>query len=101
MISKDKKLEDEYNVQLLEYLASFWNPEAVSKIRQHRELHDDTRFMDDQKFEESVAKEMWKDESIINTIKNKYKNTNLDDIIEAQLEKNFSKSIQNTAATLS
>jgi hypothetical protein len=35
--------------------------------------------MDDEEFDKSIAKEIWKDESIINTIKNKYKNTNLDD----------------------
>lgn len=68
---------------MVEYLASFWNAEAVQKIVSARKDKEDNRFLSDEDFSEHVRKNPWNDDDIVNAIKNKYKNTNLDDINRA------------------
>lgn len=54
MIGKDLEEEFEDKLNFSEYIASFMNPEAVSKIKAARESKKDNRFMDDKAFEEMI-----------------------------------------------
>ncbi len=44
----------EFNLSFSEYIASFINPEAVSKIKSMRESKKNDRFMNDNEFEEMI-----------------------------------------------
>jgi hypothetical protein len=68
-----------YNIDMIEYLASFWNSEAVQKIRTLREMEGDTRFASDEEFERQIIEEEYKkNDELVRSIRDKYKNTNLD-----------------------
>lgn len=54
MIGKDLEEQFELNLTFSEYIASFINPEAVSKIKSARDAKNDKRFMDDQEFNEMI-----------------------------------------------
>lgn len=54
MIGKDLEESFESDLAFSEYIASFINPEAVSKIKSAREAKNDKRFMDDSQFEEMI-----------------------------------------------
>jgi len=54
MIGKDLEDEIESNLIFSEYIASFINPEAVSKVKAAREAKKDKRFMDDQEFNQMI-----------------------------------------------
>lgn len=78
----DEKKEDfKYNLSLAEYLASFWNSEAVQKIRANREMQEDERFASDEEFEEQLQNKDFIKESddLVKSIRDKYKHTNLQD----------------------
>ena len=57
MLQEDEKNKYEYNLDLAEYLASFWNSEAVQKIRNLRDSKDDDRFASDEEFERQILAE--------------------------------------------
>lgn len=77
-ITEDKEEQYKYNLGLSEYLASFWNSEAVQKVRSQREMAEDDRFVTDQDFEEQLLNRTFADaDDIVKSIKGKYKNTNL------------------------
>jgi hypothetical protein len=77
MFYQDEKDQYDYDLSITEYLASFWNAEAVKKIRDSRESIEDPRFMDDAEFEAQILNRAFKDDHIVQAIKDKYKNTNL------------------------
>jgi len=79
MVNQDEKEEYEHNISLIEYLASFWNAEAVKSIREMRDSSGNHNFMNDEDFEEQVLSRSFVDDPIIQSIKEKYKNTNLHD----------------------
>ena len=79
MFYQDEKEQYEYDLGITEYLASFWNAEAVKKVRDSREASEDPRFMDDEEFEKQILNRTFKDDHIVQAIKEKYKNTNLYD----------------------
>ncbi len=54
MIGKDLEENFENNLMFSEYIASFINPEAVSKVKSARDARNDKRFMDDNAFEEMI-----------------------------------------------
>lgn len=54
MMGKDLEEEFESNLTFSEYIASFINPEAVSKVKSAREAKKDKRFMDDQEFDQMI-----------------------------------------------
>lgn len=60
MIINEEKEQFENNIQLSEYIASFWNHEAVKKIRESRERRKKHAFLSDDKFEESVRNKEFK-----------------------------------------
>jgi hypothetical protein len=73
MLRKDREKEIEDQVQLAEYLASFINPAAVSKIKELREKKEDKNFMKDSEFEEMIKNKEFlkpnilvKEEEVIN-----------------------------------
>jgi hypothetical protein len=74
----EKEDEYEYDLGMSEYLASFWNAEAVQKIRSQRDMHKDDRFASDEEFHEQLErKDYLKADEVIQSIKDKYKHTNL------------------------
>ena len=82
MTYEEDKDKYEYNLDLVEYLASFWNSEAVRKVRDSRETRGDERFATDEEFERQILEGDFKleeSDELIKAIKDRYKNTNLDD----------------------
>jgi len=77
-VGLEKQEEYEYDLGMYEYLASFWNAEAVQKIRSQRDMEEDERFASDEEFTKQLEeKEFLKADELIRSIKDKYKNTNL------------------------
>ena len=73
-----KEDEYEYDLGMSEYLASFWNAEAVQKIRSQREMDNDERFASDEEFSEQIKrKDYLKADELVQSIRDKYKHTNL------------------------
>ncbi len=60
MVSIEEKREYETQLQFTEYMASFWNYEAVKKVREGRDRRKQHAFLSDQDFEESVKQEDFK-----------------------------------------
>ena len=96
MISEDENEEYERNISLAEYLASFWNAEAVQKIRASRESKDDDRFASNEEFEQQILSGSFKDNDFLNSLfKEGEENTNSNDNIrrgfrETRLPKDLS-----------
>jgi hypothetical protein len=71
MIHNDQKNEFERDLSFAEYIASFINPEAVSRVKESREKSKNTNFMDDKEFEEMIKnKDFLKVDGIINRTAN-------------------------------
>ena len=80
MISSERDREYKEKLSFLEYHASFINSEAVKSIREGRERKADDNFMDDEEFDTFVRDGLFRDAGKeIDSIRNKDKNTNLDD----------------------
>lgn len=77
MIAKDEKDSFDLNIDLIEYLASYWNAEAVKKVKDSRINPEDQGFASDVDFEEQILSGSFKENDIVKAIKDKYKNTNL------------------------
>ena len=78
MLQEDEKYRYDYNLDFVEYLASFWNAEAVQKIRDIRDSKNDDRFATDEEFERQILDETFKrNDDLVRSIRDKYKNTNL------------------------
>jgi hypothetical protein len=76
MLSEDRKIQHEENIKYLEYLASFWNAEAVSKVRDAREASSNSS-KSDEEFEREIKENLYKEDEIVKQIRERYKNTNL------------------------
>jgi len=83
MISKDKKEQFELARNLVEYQVSFEYGEAIRKIKQSREAAENHTFMDDDKFEEFVKNDDFKNNAIVNAIKASKSAANLNNNIAA------------------
>ena len=68
MIYKDKKLELENQTSALDYLASFWNPEAVKKVQEIRAQKAAHRFKSDSEFEEHVLSGEYKQHDLLEAV---------------------------------
>jgi len=79
MIAKDEKDSSDLKINHIEYLASYWNAEAVKKVKDSRVNPEDQGFASDTDFEEQVLSGSFKDNDIVKAIKDRYKNTNLHD----------------------
>jgi hypothetical protein len=77
-IGLERQEEYTYDLGMSEYLASFWNAEAVQKIRSQRDMDNDDRFASDEEFSEQLdRKDYLKSDELVQTIRDKYKHTNL------------------------
>lgn len=95
MIAKDEEESYETKISLVEYLASFWNAEAVQKIRATRDSKDDERFASDEEFEKQILDNSFKDDEFLKSVLDNAKNTNSNDNIrrgirETRLPKDLS-----------
>lgn len=95
MIAKDE--EEEYNkdISITEYLASFWNAEAVQKIKAMRDSKSDQRFASDEEFEKQILENSFKDDEFLKSVIGDEENTNSNDNIrrgirEARIPKDLS-----------
>jgi len=80
MLRDDEELDFNHKIDHTEYLASFWNSEAVERIRSIRDSKSDERFASDEEFEQQILSEEYKkNDELVRAIRDKYKNTNLED----------------------
>lgn len=85
MILEDDQAKFEYNLDIVDYLASFWNSEAVQQVRNIREARNDERFQTDEEFEQQVREgDFRENDDLVRAIRDKYKNTNLDGTIRSR-----------------
>lgn len=81
MIAQDKKQEFDMYVGLSEYLASFWNKEAVEKIREARKSREMHSFASDEEFEEQILSESYKNNPLVKALqKLRASDANYDDL---------------------
>lgn len=77
-VGEDNKQKYRYDVENLEYLASFWNAEAVQKVRANRNMAEDERFASDEEFSRIMeSKDFLKTDEDIRSVLEDSKNTNL------------------------
>ena len=69
MIYQDRKTMLEHETAITEYLASFWNPEAVKKIQEMRSSSHKHKFKNDQEFEEHILSGEYKENNLLEAIK--------------------------------
>ena len=74
MLSAEKEREYDRLVNLADYLASFWNSEAVAKIKEIREQKENERFMSDEEFEEMIQNRDFEDSELVKSIIESNKN---------------------------
>lgn len=78
VISNEIEEKYVYERDILEYHASFWNAEAVLKVRDNRDRADDDRFMSDEEFNRSIESgEYHKGLDMIKKMREEYSPTNL------------------------
>jgi hypothetical protein len=73
MVVLDAEREADKMVNIAEYLAAFWNAEAVRKIKEMREAKDSDRFMSDDEFEEMLDKKSFEDSELVKSIVQSHK----------------------------
>ena len=76
MILEDKSNGYERDLNFLEYLASFWNYEAVKSIQDARAMDERHSFASDREFEEQVKTGEFKDNEFLDAVKIAKENTN-------------------------
>jgi len=65
-MEREKDLEQMVNIA--DYLASFWNAEAVMKIKEIREQQESERFMTDEQFEDMIESRGFEDSDLVKSI---------------------------------
>ncbi len=68
MLFAERKNENDKMLQLTEYLASFWNAEAVKKIRESREKASTHKFATDEELEQQMVTKAYKEDPLIKAI---------------------------------
>ena len=68
MLRQDLEDKNEREISTTEYLASFWNAEAVQKMRQVRDERKRHAFLDDDTFEKQLRDEDFKNNELIKAI---------------------------------
>ena len=68
LINQDQKEKLDYDLLMYEYLASFWNSEAVKKIKESREHKEKHKFKNDDEFEEDVVSGKYKQNELLDAI---------------------------------
>lgn len=69
MLYQDRKSQFDNQLAFTEYLASFWNPEAVKKVQEIRASANQHKFKSDQEFEEEVLSGNYKDNHLLDAVK--------------------------------
>ena len=72
MLAEEERHSFEQERTMVEYMASFWNAEAVAKIRENRDRMSGEQFMDDARFEEFVESGDFKTHPALEKIREKY-----------------------------
>jgi hypothetical protein len=73
MINDDKKQEFDRTLSVIEYVASFWNPEAVKKIQESRKANSKHNFKNDKEFEKEIIDGKYKENPLLEHIINSRK----------------------------
>lgn len=68
-IHLDEKEDFESKRDFIEYMASFWNPEAVRKIKEARLSKESHAFADDEEFERQILEREFKNNPYVQAIK--------------------------------
>jgi len=78
MIIQDEKESFELKRDMTEYLASFWNSDAVQKIKNARKASETHAFASDSEFDRQVVEEDYKNNKYVQALQkiNKTKDTN-------------------------
>ncbi len=90
MIGRDFRLQLEQERNTTEYLASFWNYEAVESIREMRESSEKHAFASDDQFEKELLDGTFKDNPLVDQApksRHKNRNTNLEDKVSGQVSR--------------
>jgi hypothetical protein len=69
MIYQDHKNQLDNQRILVEYLASFWNPEAVKKIQESRNNSSKHKFKENAEFEEHILSGEYKNNPLLDVVK--------------------------------
>ena len=69
MIYQDQKANVENQTAITEYLASFWNPEAVKKIQEMRSDASKHKFKTDKEFEDHILSGEYKENILLDAVK--------------------------------
>jgi hypothetical protein len=77
MIANDEEIEFKKNLDLVEYLASFWNSEAVKKIKEDRHLRENPHI--DDELQGLINSGDYKENPLIKAIQKIRQNANLGD----------------------
>lgn len=85
----DEQEEFERTRDYIEYMASFWNPESVQKIKESREAAKSHKFASDKEFEKQILEKKYKN--------NKY----VEAILKLQKERNGNNPRHNEEQTIS
>ena len=79
MLAQDDKAGFDRELQFNEYLASFWNYEAVKSVKEQRSKREQHKFKSDEEFEQSILNEEYKNNPWLDKLKKiKEHNANLD-----------------------
>jgi len=76
MIQSDLSKEHDQRINMVEYLASFWNAEAVEKIKLARDAAGEDRFISKDEFDKRIEDGEIISSEILEQIQKKYENTN-------------------------
>ena len=77
MIMEDKRVKEGRELDLVDYLASFWNREAVEKMREARQSADDHSFATDEEFRKQLEEHAYKKDDLLSAVSKIGKHTNL------------------------
>jgi hypothetical protein len=69
MFQQDIKETSRYEIEMVEYMASFWNSEAVQKIKKARADKEVHNFASDKEFEEQIKSESYKNNPYLDAVK--------------------------------
>jgi len=69
MIYQDRKSELDHEIAITEYLASFWNPEAVRQAKKMKNSAEQHNFKNDEEFEEHIISGDYKDNPMLDAVR--------------------------------
>lgn len=101
MLANDKKEAFELRRNLVEYLASFENGDAVRKIKERREMESDHAFLGDEQFEKFVEEGGFKSNPVLDALKASRSAANSQDNIVGRRDKKKPLDLESIAGLLS